>query len=433
MRKSRFWLSFLASTLLCLPAVAQSTFNMQIGSNVTAKPPGSVTSAMVLADLRPFACIRFMDWEGTVTGGVGGWNMRDPVPESDCVRLCNALPANGWFCVRHDDDDATVRQLAMEIFNNLDPKLKAYIEYSNETWNTAVFWLPAVLHCENLAKKAGIVPPKITDQVSVAGYGHVYRACQIWKIFEEVFGDQMSKRVVKVIAGHAYNGGLVETHMRALKDPKVNPDRMKMDAYAIAPYFGAGESFSSIDQAMALAKGVKIGGLLKTIREQYNAVAGAKAVLIGYEGGSHFSGGQTTFNTTPGAYDVIKAYLNTVAPFMDLLCHYSHVCLDPTWSAKPGGWGQDPSGAPKYRALLDWAREYPYTPPAVATKPAGEYAVLRTSRAAAWPSATVRAVDLVGRTVLSHRPSGASRFSITMVGDEAAGTPIMELPVTQKQ
>lgn len=354
---------------LCSVSSAALVANMRIGSNVTSAPPNNnPLDPTVLSDLAPYACLRFMDWEGTVVGGWGPYTTNE-----QNIELCNKLGVDGWFCVFHTASDADVRSMAQSLKSKMDPSLKIYLEYSNETWNTAGFWLPGVLFCENLAKNAGVVPAGMTDQVMIAGVGHVLRATQIWAIFKEVFGDEMSTRVVKVIAGHAGNTGLTITHINALLDPQVNPHGFKMDAYAIAPYFGQDHDGGNMTEAMALAKGIRIGTHLKYINERYNAVVGANARLIGYEGGQHFATNQSTFSDNPGAYDVYMAYLDMLAPFLDLFCHYTHT--HPMWGAQAFGakhnWGQPIAQAHKYRALVDWANAHPYVDPvAVSRKPA---------------------------------------------------------------
>lgn len=386
--------------------------NMAIGTNLSAGPPGGPTAAGFVDEIRPFACLRFMDWQGTVALG-GGWGRA--VSDEGCVAACNAAGADGWFCVRHDMGDDYVRGLAQLIHDQLDPGLKAYIEYSNETWNTAKYWYPALHYAASLATDAGIVPSHLqNDERLVAAYGHVYRAVQIWRIFMDVFGSEMSTRVVKVIAGQAMNTGLQGVHQQALKDENVNPDGLLMDAYAIAPYFGA-ETYSGAAAAAALVGQVNVGGQLKKLLTEYNDVTGANAVLVAYEGGSHFNSGNQSFRYSQDAYDIMKDYLDRIAPFIELFCHYTYTCGDANWNT---------AGSPVYDALVDWAEENPYTPPTTAGR--RDPRVLTTAPLTVAPSRepATHVITLLGRGVsgISGLPQGIAHQLVLHLYGAAGST-----------
>lgn len=42
---------------------------------------------------------------------------------------------DAWVCVPHLADENYIRSMAQLFRANLDPDLKIYVEYSNETWN----------------------------------------------------------------------------------------------------------------------------------------------------------------------------------------------------------------------------------------------------------------------------------------------------------
>lgn len=92
--------------------------------------------------------LRFMDWQQTNAARVRPWSDRATpahtpwsaargVPLEVCIDLCNQAGASGWFNVPHGADDAYVTAMAQLIHDRLAPGLKCYVEYSNETWNTA--------------------------------------------------------------------------------------------------------------------------------------------------------------------------------------------------------------------------------------------------------------------------------------------------------
>ena len=66
-----------------------------------------------------------------ITDGSGG------VPYEDMIELCNEAQKDMWINVPALATPAFVQNLAQLIDADLDPNLNVYVEYSNETWNTA--------------------------------------------------------------------------------------------------------------------------------------------------------------------------------------------------------------------------------------------------------------------------------------------------------
>ena len=92
-----------------------------------------------------FACFRFMDWMHTNGSTIGKWTDRPTLQHATfskrgvalewMIELCNRQQAAPWFCMPHLADDEYVRNFARMVKDRLDPKMKIYIEYSNEVWN----------------------------------------------------------------------------------------------------------------------------------------------------------------------------------------------------------------------------------------------------------------------------------------------------------
>lgn len=311
-------------------------------------------------ELGIYTCLRFMDWQGINKSNVTTWSERGThygVTYDAMVDLCNTVGADAWFCVPHKANDDFVRQLARFLKSKLNDSLKAYIEYSNETWNT--LFSEQKDYCTNKGRQLNLTATTADGLNEGAAYT-VYRSVQIFEIFEEVYGDEMNSRVRKVICGH--NGSITRTSrmFTFLGDPTINPDGVLMDAFGIAPYFGHGEQ---IEDAYELASSVRVGSHLGEVL-RYNDAVGANAKLVGYEGGQHFFKRSGYFATNPESYDVYMVYLDWIGIQMDLFCHYVHVG---EWSMEGMAWGaknhvgQPESEAHKYRALKDWQAMYPYT------------------------------------------------------------------------
>ena len=57
------------------------------------------------------------------------------VPLEVMIRLANDTGTEPWFTIPHLADDGLIVRMAETIRDQLDPGLRAWIEFSNETWN----------------------------------------------------------------------------------------------------------------------------------------------------------------------------------------------------------------------------------------------------------------------------------------------------------
>lgn len=339
-------------------------------------------------ELDPFVNIRFMDWGSTNNNPLQTWGERTTLDSYSQSReqgvsleyqiaLSNQLQQDAWFTVPAAADDDYVRNMAAMIRDNLDPNLKVYVEYSNETWNS-IFQQTSYVIAQGEALGLDADP-------WVAGQKYVsQRSAEIWHTFEQEFGVAASDRLVKVMATQASFDFISRTRMEALLDPTINPTGIMPDALAIAPYFGG-----------AVADEVVAEGLVDTIttdeildRAQTDLrgdvtswVTSHKALadefdiwLITYEGGQHLVG---TFenvnnetltekliaaNRDPRMYDLYTEYLDMLHDGgVSLHSNFSYIAEPSKW----GSWGvmedqdQPLSEAHKYRALTDWATANP--------------------------------------------------------------------------
>ena len=103
---------------------------------------------LYLQRLEPFTCLRFMDWGSTNGSPLVSWDQRttpasytqtraEGVALEYMVQLANTLHKDLWICIPHQVDDDYVTQAADLLRDTVDPSLKIYLEYSNETWNWA--------------------------------------------------------------------------------------------------------------------------------------------------------------------------------------------------------------------------------------------------------------------------------------------------------
>ena len=288
-----------------------------------------------LARVSTVRSIRFMDWMFTNDSPVVAWGDRPRVsdytytawgvPVPVMVELANQIGADPWFNMPHQADDDYVRAFATEVKKTLDPRLKAYVEYSNEMWNFIFS------QTEYAAAQASSRWGDSSD-----GWMQFYgmRAAQVMDVWTDVYGDETEDRLVRVFATHTGWPGLEES---ALMSPLGflelgHLPRDSFDAYAVTGYFGhelgsdeQGREMRAILQASAdkaeergRAQGLRRVALREFMKvEQYNdafepvaellsngslrqlveeifpyharAAEAAGLSLIMYEGGTHVS------------------------------------------------------------------------------------------------------------------------------------------------
>ncbi len=330
---------------------------------------------LFLARIERFSTLRFMDWMNTNDSPVAAWADRPQpsdatfaargVPVEVLVQLANTVHANAWFNMPHRATDEYVRAFATYVRDNLDPALRVYIEYSNETWNGQF-------------SQAGYVSEQGLALNLAPGDGfwsglryHSQRAVEIFAIWEEVFGG--SDRLVRVLAAQAANNWTGEQ----VADWQGAAEHA--DALAIAPYFSCDDPANpeTVDQITALS----VDELLD--RQMANVLPGGCAYqyvvdnltiaqrygleLVAYEGGQHLAGYFGTENNDaltalfiaanrhPRMGEIYSAYLNM---WRDLGGGLFMAFTDIAQPSRFGSWGalesvtQDPAQAPKYLALM---------------------------------------------------------------------------------
>jgi hypothetical protein len=334
---------------------------------------------------RGMACLRFMDMAETNNSPISTWNER-PTPEDATfmgrgvpiellVDLANRLGADAWFCIPHRADDDYVRNFARLVRDRLDPKHKAYVEYSNEVWN-------GVFHQTRYVREQG-QKLGFGDKPWEAGWRYTARrSVQIFALWEEVFGGH--DRFVRVLAGQA-GGANVSKQVVSFEDAYKHADVL-----AIAPYipmgifgddarkgapktrlFASDVARWSVDQVFRHLEERALPETLQDIRANKKVADQYGLKLVAYEGGQHMVGiqGAENVDALTKLLQAVNAdprmealYVKYFAMWQreggDLFCHYASTGQ---WS-KWGCWSlvqyldEDPLRSPKYRAVARWAR-----------------------------------------------------------------------------
>jgi len=106
------------------------------------------------------------------------------------VALANRLNADPWFNLPHKADNNYVRQYAKYVKENLRPGLKAYVEYTNEAWNSI---FTQAHYVKDMGERMNL-----DEDRDKAGYKYFsLRSVQIFDMFEQTFGGK--ERLVRVM------------------------------------------------------------------------------------------------------------------------------------------------------------------------------------------------------------------------------------------
>jgi hypothetical protein len=323
------------------------------------------------------ACLRFMDFMMTNSSPISSWSERPHpedatymgkgVPAELLIDLANRLKADPWFCMPHRADGDYVRNFAALVKERLDPGLKAYVEYSNEVWNSG---FRQHAYAAEQGKKLGFAQ----KPWEAAWRYTAHRSVQIFKIWEDVFGD--TKRLVRVLPSQAANGYISE-QIVSFRDAYKHADVL-----AVAPYitFNLGPKTKpsasevagwTVEQALDHVEKHSLPETIKWMVRSKGVASKYKLKLVAYEGGQHLVGvfgGQDNpaltkllhaANANPRLRKIYSRYLDAWKKAGgDLFCHFNSVGL---WG-KFGSWGllqyydEDPANSPRFMAAMRWAR-----------------------------------------------------------------------------
>ena len=131
---------------------------------------GQVFNPYFLNVMRNFRVLRFMDWFNTNGSTLSSWSNRPlptqatwasnaGVPYEVAVQLANALSADPWINIPIMADDNYITQLATLVHKQLGTTQKAYVELSNEVWNSG-FPQNAYANAQGKAMWPGAIPSR---------------------------------------------------------------------------------------------------------------------------------------------------------------------------------------------------------------------------------------------------------------------------------
>lgn len=356
---------------------------------------------------RPFHCLRFMDWGSTNNSLEEAWESRkkrtfytqvgqtgDPegiygppptafhylysggVAIEYMIQLSNELQINPWFCIPHRATNDYIAQFAKLVKEKLDPKLKVYIEYSNEIWNwqfNQAGWMLRSPLAGALVEAKGGSPWK--DASKKEGKDHPERIGALFRrafaIWEREWTGADRNRLIRVCAVQV---GWLDASQRTIKWCAENggADVVSPTGYT-GPneeiYAGWAKEGSNLKPEKVIADlRVKVDKLHQgdnTIQiVNYSAKFGMKYAV--YEGGQHIQPkgqAELPYNVALGAAQYHPAMYDLYVELLrfhrdlgcEMFCHFSSVGRQGTrwgsWGAK-ASYAEPDDVSPKMRALL---------------------------------------------------------------------------------
>ncbi len=323
------------------------------------------------------SAFRFMDWMNTNGSPIREWSDRPKptdcnwtekgIPVETMVEFSNRTQTDPWFCMPHLATDDYVRRFAELVKRTLDPKLKVYIELSNEVWNGG-------FRQHHDCAKEGI-RLGLSDASKPWEAAHKYfarRSQQVWRIWEEVWGG--TSRLVRVLGSQAANPWWAEQDLAF-------EDTFKLcDALAIAPYCSlnvgpdsdpnvSAVSGWTVDQVMDHMERKSLPECTDWMRRHKAIADRFKVRLICYEAGQHavgVGGGEnnealtkvlTAANRSERMGKLYERYLDAWRDVGggDLCCIFASVGNYSKW----GSWGlieHYKDETPKYRTVIERLR-----------------------------------------------------------------------------
>jgi hypothetical protein len=341
---------------------------------------------LFLQRLQPFGTLRFMQVQETITSQIQHWSdlrgvdyetqttdafhFQNGIAPEYMIELANELHANIWVNMPHMADDDFVTRFATLVRNTLDPKLKVYVEWSNEVWNGAPGFIPHQWILQQLAlpQNAGVTFPQFVAQEDR----------RVFADWEQVFAGQTG-RVVRVVAGFENNPGYIAQVLQNMNG--------EFDAVSAAAYFGplppqqatynASTSETQVmnDTIASIPTELTFLARHKALADQYAVALNRPIQFVAYEGGASLVGNFQPYqpaylaaSSDPRMYDAFTQLLTGLNNLgMNLFVNY--VYTDRFGNNPYGDFGalsymDEPIAiAPKYRALLDAAQGTSIPPP----------------------------------------------------------------------
>jgi hypothetical protein len=378
---------------------------------------------LYLNNLKAYSTLRFMgmmytngstegNWYNRPKVTDATWATRKGVPIEIMVSLANTLDADPWFNMPHSANNTYVQEFAKLVKAKLEPGRKVYVEYSNELWldrrpkynsppnpessqfDYAVNQGASLVTASECSRANAVASTLGTGcKILKQQRYQVKRSLEMFSLWQQNFGS-----ITRVLSSTT-----LDTRISSLGNVNTNEllkyqdAYKKIDALAIAPYFGDfiydANIRNEIKTKYAASRNFtgyfnRLNGELlqwmrndlteqKTIIDSYNAklpVGSKKVALVAYEGGQILSiENDALFDPTVARFyqdlnrdpRMKQVYLNYFGLWRNVGGQlYNHFFNAGAWSAGQSYGAleflsQPRSQAPKYDAILTFIQQNP--------------------------------------------------------------------------
>jgi len=272
--------------------------NIRITPEGSRVSPDEIFNPVFLERLKGYQALRFGIWMlGESAEDLTTWSprwqdrpklqdarwTRNGAPIEIMVAIANRVRADPWFSLPHEADDEYMREFAELVARSLDPKLKVYLEYSNEVWNDTYAGTA-------YARKQGLALGLSKDPNEALLRFYAKRSVEMFSIWEKALGKE---RLVRLLSFQS--DGMPEFSDEIALS--FGDTRDHVDAVAIGPYFGtdlaadaAGVAHTRKMNLDELMRELERSSLPKARAQMLAHAAVARKYrlpMIAYEGGQH--------------------------------------------------------------------------------------------------------------------------------------------------
>jgi hypothetical protein len=232
------------------PITGDVDYHVLLPGTETDYLAGNLFNPHFLEDLQGSKVLRFMNWLGTnestvvdvadlpntnthtwAASAVGGGG----VPYGVTMQLTKAVNVPvAWINVPIQATDATITEIARQVYAQWQPGITVYVELSNEVWNT-------IFSDTTYATDQGaILFPTLTGRHAMSTW-LAQRSIEMKNIFKTEFGVDAAA-VKLVIAGQLFSSSYVHPtdpdlcYLNCRLSNQYNDIANEIDVYAVAPY-----------------------------------------------------------------------------------------------------------------------------------------------------------------------------------------------------
>jgi hypothetical protein len=227
------------------PIVAKMDWHVLLPGTESDYLAGKFINPDFLDDMQNVDILRFLDWQNVNSSSITNpsdlpnmhsysWAYGVGVPYRMSMILAKEanVPAV-WINVPHLATDATITEIATQVYNEWQPGITVWIEFSNELWNS-IF-----TQTQYGIDQGAIDYPLLSNELSQQGTWLAKKSIDMKNIFKSVFGANASA-IKLVMAGHSHQSHYCPTcddksHTARITNDETDIEN-ELDAVAVGGY-----------------------------------------------------------------------------------------------------------------------------------------------------------------------------------------------------